>query len=72
MAAFTAPCCQAKGGEPASCANANVGREIALAANKAARPKLRIDRTDLQKAHYSAIARDDHAFLCHDSNVKKF
>ncbi len=43
MAAFTAPCCQAKGGDAASCASANVGIESALAANKAIRPKLRID-----------------------------
>jgi len=36
------------------------------------RPKLRIDNTDFQRAHYSAIVRDDHAFLRHNSNVKNF
>jgi hypothetical protein len=46
--------------------------QSALAANKAARPKLRIDSTAFQHAHYNAIARDRHAFLRHHGNVKKF
>jgi hypothetical protein len=77
MAAFTAPCCQARDCEAASSANAKVGNmrvgtENALAANKATCPKLRIDSTVFQPAHYSAIPRDDHAYLRHNSNVKKF